>query len=241
MTKPARKKVGRPRKLTPELELILLREISEGKTIEDACNIVGISRQSMAVRRSEDDGFRDRLARAYLHGTVFSLDDAEHRLRHSNPKRIAIDREVAHHARWRASRLLPAFSDRLRVTPDVPPVLIKPWAEMTDMECIEMARGLRFILSSGDQAAENLKAKTQPAAPLQLTYMPTAPTSEPEGEAPTPGDGSGHLETAEERELRLQAARDEREYAREISAGIRQTNTLQQSAFQSRGPRRWKR
>lgn len=224
MTKPASKK-GRPRKLTPELETVLFREISEGKTIQDACKAVGVSFQSIAVRRAEDEYFREKLARAYLHGTVFSLDDAEHRLRHSNPKRIAIDREVAHHARWRASRLLPAFSDKLRVTPDVPPVLP---GEKFDL--LSVARSIGFILTSAEVQKEEQAVQALLPAPA-----PGSEAAEPAVPSPVSAE--------EEARRKAEAADDrwEREQARNISYEVEKQTNSYPSAAQSRGPRRWQR
>lgn len=154
-----RRKRGRPRKLTPELETALFRGISQGKTIKDACKAAGISFQTVTQKRDEDQAFRDCLARAYLHGSVFSLDDAEHRLRHSSAQRIMVDREVALHARWRASRLLPQFSDKLKVTPDVPPVL----GNDDNVSLIEAARAVGALLALGGQC----EAKAALPAPIE--------------------------------------------------------------------------
>jgi hypothetical protein len=147
---PTPKRNGRPRNITPELEAVLFRGIAEGLTVRQACEAAGISYSSVARTAASDAGFRDRLARAYLHGSVFSLDDAEDRLRRATPKNIQVAREVAHHARWRASRLLPAFSDRLKVeTTQEPPRWEwqgKSFIEWSDADKLEWTRVRCFQL-----------------------------------------------------------------------------------------------
>jgi Bacteriophage Sf6, terminase small subunit-like len=61
-----------------------------------------------------DDEFRQRLARAREAGVEANLEEVEELLRRANNKNISVVRELAHHLRWKASKLKPRnYGDRL--------------------------------------------------------------------------------------------------------------------------------
>ena len=53
-------------------------------------------------------------------GTEANLEECERRLKNSTNKRISVDRELAHHYRWKASRLIGTYRDKLEVTQPAP-------------------------------------------------------------------------------------------------------------------------
>jgi hypothetical protein len=163
-----KKRTGRPRSITPQLEPAIFDGIAAGLSIKAACQAAGCSYDSFSRLWAADEGFRNRAARAYLHGSVFFLANAENRLEAAKSDTIMVAREIAHHARWRAGRLIPAFSEKLAVgvtdadgffgapakaAPPAPdsnsPAVTwrsRPIAEWTSEERIEAAKALGFEL-----------------------------------------------------------------------------------------------
>src|SRR6267154_4861748 len=142
--------MGRPRSITAEMETEFFNLVASGLTIQSACLKARISYTSVTTRKFTSEPFRLALARACISGCVFALDDAEHRLRTSSNKRIAVDREVAHHARWKAAALLPEYSKRLEL---VQPRPLHP-TETEQITQIEGARHLAFAIARGAHYAE---------------------------------------------------------------------------------------
>lgn len=114
MNKPKRK-TGRPTKLTRKVEERLLKAVSAGATFREACRAARIDFHAVINMRFASDDFHRRSARATLLGTEANLELAETRLKRSTNRRIAVDRELAHHYRWKASKLLSAYKDRVGV------------------------------------------------------------------------------------------------------------------------------
>jgi hypothetical protein len=157
--------VGRPRTLTPESEPILFSLISSGLTIAASCRAAKIHYPSVTKMAFNDEPFRNRLARARIAGAVFVLDRAEHGLVTSTPRRIAIDREIALHARWVAAALLPAFSKRLEISAPRPP---HP-TEAEQISQLEGARRMAFVLARGAHLAEQQR---KPREPVLIEHVP---------------------------------------------------------------------
>jgi hypothetical protein len=142
MTAKPKKKPGRPTTFTAKGEERLLKLVAEGKTFREACRDIGIDFKAVIGRRYADDGFHRRSARATLLGTEANLEMAETRLKKSTNKRISVDRELAHHYRWKASKLLSAYKDRMGIDMNVSVEKKhawegKPreqWTEMDEME-----------------------------------------------------------------------------------------------------------
>lgn len=116
---PPKRKRGRPTTLTPAKEKALNRMVAQGATYREACRKLKINRDAIYERRMADDAFSAASARATLLGTEANLELAEERLKRSTNKRISVDRELAHHYRWKASKLLSAYKDQLNVRADV--------------------------------------------------------------------------------------------------------------------------
>lgn len=114
-----KRKVGRPTTLTPAKVKALNRMVAQGATYREACRKLKINRDAVYERRMADDAFSAASARATLLGTEANLELAEERLKRSTNKRISVDRELAHHYRWKASKLLSAYKDQLSVRADV--------------------------------------------------------------------------------------------------------------------------
>lgn len=152
ITKPKR---GRPTTLTPALEESLFKLVSEGKTYKEACRTLRINYATVTTRKYTDDSFYRRSARATLLGTEANIEMAETRLRNSTNKRISVDRELAHHYRWKASKLLSAYKDRVDVRLDAEVHLEandprdswrhKPLGQWTQDERMEGGRRLAYV------------------------------------------------------------------------------------------------
>src|SRR5258705_486214 len=137
--------MGRPATLTAETEPILFNLLATGLTIRESCAKALVAYASVALRRFSDEAFRDKLARAALHGCTFMLDEATHRLKHSSNKRISVDREWAHHVRWIAACRLAEYSKRLEISAPRP---LHP-TEAEQITQIEGARHLAFAIARG--------------------------------------------------------------------------------------------
>ena len=148
-----KRKPGRPSSLTPEREERLLKLVSSGKTIGEACRALRISRQAITDKRYVDDEFHKRSARATLLGTEANIEMCEERLRHSTNRRISVDRELAHHYRWKASKLLSAYKDRIGVDLGIEANVHVEDALLSE---IENAKRLIFTLRVGEEALRNL-------------------------------------------------------------------------------------
>lgn len=162
-TKP-RKKRGRPTALTPRVEARLLKLITEGANVVNACRAVKISYAVLVLRDQTDAGFTQRLARAALYGAQFALAKAENRLARATPKNICVAREVALHWRWVASKLLPVYSDRIvhgieRMDGNAP------------VNLIDAARRMAFLIRAG--ADEVTKIERQKATLLLPAPRPS--------------------------------------------------------------------
>jgi hypothetical protein len=153
--------MARPPSLTPEREPDLFNLLATGLTIKDACRKAKVSYYSVALKKYTDETFRDKLARATLHGITFMLDEATHRLLHSSNKRISVDREVGHHVRWIAACRLAEYSKRLEISTP-PPLHV---TEAQKLSYMEVARRLHFVVARGAHYAEQQR---QPRAPLLL-------------------------------------------------------------------------
>ena len=113
--RPARKKPGRPTKLTAEVRTAFLKLVRDGKTKNEACRSVRVSKEAVDDLRERDDRFHRQLARATIMGAEASLEYAEERLKRSTNKKISVDRELAHHYRWKASKLIGAYKDKVDI------------------------------------------------------------------------------------------------------------------------------
>jgi hypothetical protein len=105
-----------------------------------------------------DEPFRNRLARARIAGAVFVLDRAEHGLITSTPRRIAIDREIALHARWVAAALLPAYGKRLELV--APTTQRLSWDDETSR--LEIAKRIALVMKDGARIAEQRRGPRLP-------------------------------------------------------------------------------
>lgn len=135
---PPKRKPGRPTTFTPKKEAELQKLVSAGANFREACRKLKIDYKQIVDRRFADDGFHRRCLRATIIGTEANLEMAEARLKRSTNKRISVDREIAHHYRWKASKLLVAYKDKVDI--DLHGDLTvrqepgKPWDEMDLME-----------------------------------------------------------------------------------------------------------
>lgn len=107
---------GRPTTLTPKAQRDLLERISSGKTMFSACKALKVRYMAVIEKRQTDHEFRAVLARAMEHGAQACLDEAEDLLRRATNRNIAQVRELAHHLRWKAARLLRGtYGDRIEL------------------------------------------------------------------------------------------------------------------------------
>jgi len=143
-----KRKLGRPTTLTPAKEVQLLKLVSQGKNFREACRALRLGYDVVWDRRAADPDFYDRSARAARLGTEANLEQAEARLKRSTNKRISVDRELAHHYRWKASKLLSAYKDRvgIDVQADGP-------VRATKLPRLEMARLFLFAIHEGSRNA----------------------------------------------------------------------------------------
>jgi hypothetical protein len=158
--------MARPPSLTPEREPDLFNLLATGLTIKDACRKAKVSYYSVALKKYTDETFRDKLARATLHGITFMLDEATHRLLHSSNKRISVDREVGHHVRWIASCRLAEYSKRLELTTPRP---LHP-TDADRVSQLEGARRVAFVMARGAHLAEQQR---QPRLPVLIEHSPS--------------------------------------------------------------------
>jgi hypothetical protein len=137
-TKP-KKKRGRPTVVTPEIEERVLAEVIRGAFVGQACAKVGIGYTTLVKREISDPDFGRLLARARVAGADLHVEQADAAIRKAKTHEdIAKARELAIHRRWRASKLVPAYSDRIgvdmRADVSVRGESEKPWAEMAPAE-----------------------------------------------------------------------------------------------------------
>ena len=164
MTK--KRKPGRPPVITPRVEERLLKGVTDGATVREVCRRLGIHYNTVAKKEYEDREFMGRLARARLAGAALCVDEAEDKLRKATPRNIAMVRELAHHLRWKASKLLPQYSDRVSVGLGAPGQPGEP------RSAIETARMMLFVLHDARREQEALHPRGPAALP--------APAPEPE-------------------------------------------------------------
>jgi hypothetical protein len=149
LSKPQKRKPGRPKVLTPEVQEKLAALVAEGATIREACKKLRIDRQAVLKERLSGSPLYGTLARATLLGTEENLELAEVRLKRSTNQRISVDRELAHHYRWKASKLLAAYRDRVDVDLKADVRVSGPWegkprAEWTELDVIEYRKHTKF-------------------------------------------------------------------------------------------------
>ncbi len=168
MTK-AKGKRGRPHAITPTIEKQLLKRIAAGDTLQEACRSVGIHPDTLAAKRLAEEGFFQASARAILLGAESNLSMVETRLKKSTNRRISVDRELAHHYRWKASKLLSAYRDRLSVHDETP----KPLPD--ELTMLEYARRLAFVIRQGAQVVDAQRPPSATPARPPAALLPAPP------------------------------------------------------------------
>ena len=98
-------------KLTKPKSVLILAGISDGHTIVDVCEGIGISRTAFYKRMKADPEFDAAVKQAQQYSAEKALeeldqvfDDALHRRKDYD---TGVLRDYAHHVRWKASKILP--------------------------------------------------------------------------------------------------------------------------------------
>jgi hypothetical protein len=189
--KQKKRQPGRPKVITPEVEVKLLRLISEGYTKTRACKKLGIGTTTVDEKDEGDRQFAASLARARVRGAWARNDFANDETRamyelakagKASHECIAAVRELLHQARWESSKLIPrTFGDRMGV--DVGGA-IHHSHDIDAMSMMEKARAIAYAMSKAKKL-EALPASNAQASNAQVSNaLPVAPlTRRP------PGDG----------------------------------------------------
>lgn len=117
--------MGRPSSYTPELAERFCHGVAQGNLMLHVCRWPGMPSFPTVQRWAMNvDEFRARLARAREDGVEANLERAELAILNATPETIAIARELAHHLRWKASKLKPAtYGERVQHSIDGAAVL----------------------------------------------------------------------------------------------------------------------
>jgi hypothetical protein len=111
----AKRKMGRPTVYSEEVASTICHAMEAGKPIWAACDEAGIAFQTYFDWQRKNQEFSERTARARAKGADAYVDEAERILAAADNKSIQVARELAHHLRWKASKLAPRFSDRAQL------------------------------------------------------------------------------------------------------------------------------
>jgi hypothetical protein len=152
------KKMGRPKAITPEIEEKILTAVINGEFVGMACAKAGVGYSTLARKEIEDGPFGRLLARARVAGADLHVEEADRMIRESKTHEdIGRARELAIHRRWRASKLVPAYSDRIgvEVTADTAPVE-KPVEQWTFEDLLDFARRQVFAMAAAKQKLQKL-------------------------------------------------------------------------------------
>jgi hypothetical protein len=107
-------KVGRPGTITPAVERELFDQVAEGTLMREASRRIGVEYRSLMRLGGEDRQRVSSASRAREAGVEANLEEVEELLRGANNKNISVVRELAHHLRWKASKLKPRnYVDRV--------------------------------------------------------------------------------------------------------------------------------
>lgn len=159
-----KKKTGRPPSAMEKLDQLGIDwycgKIIGGTTNLDAAKQAGVSRDTLVNWVATDP---ERIRRAQDARTLssFAFDELAEKLitGAKNPFGLQKARELAHHYRWRASKIAPnQYGNRQElVGPGGTPLIPDPYQDMTkeawELEC---ARRMAFVLQRGAVAADTL-------------------------------------------------------------------------------------
>lgn len=220
MTAQKPRKRGRPIVITPELQDKLLTLITGGTTLREACRKLKIHHSTVARKEITEDVFATLVARARVAGAALCLDEAEDGLRKAKPADVMRARELASHLRWKASKLLPLYADRLDLQATVE-------EKRGPVDILEVGRRLAYVLHAADIAS---RVQRQLPAPADQ------PSAELHGVS-TPAPRPTHTLTPSPAEDPAQTARV---FENEVDRDIRQKDAAQPIAPARYRPR-WQR
>ena len=144
--------------------------ITGGATMTDIAKKLRVSRGSL-VNWLADDPDRARRAHGARQVSAAAWDDRAEQaiLDAKDVLGLAKARELAQHYRWRASKLDPAYSDKLGIgqAAGLPPIV-------EELSVIDIARRMAFIFAEAQQQMRNERPPLRVVSPLPLTFNPTA-------------------------------------------------------------------
>jgi hypothetical protein len=158
---PAPKKIGRPRKITPEVAKRMFKQLSLGRSLRTVCKDPGMPSLSTTMDwLLEDAEFADQYARSKKAGIELHVDSILDLADSATGENAHAVRLKVDTRKWLASKLLPKlYGDRVQVDADVavrevidpndPRVSwqAKPLDRWTPPERIEAAKALGFRLA----------------------------------------------------------------------------------------------
>ncbi len=95
---------------------VICEELALGKTLSRICSSKAMpDRRTIHRWAAKDSNLADRILTARRLGAWSMFDEMTDRLMNATPQTIQVERELAHHARWSISKLLPeVFSEQRR-------------------------------------------------------------------------------------------------------------------------------
>lgn len=177
MAERKKKRRGRPKAITESVRKALLMAPMAGKTLRATCESLGVNHSTVLRKAVEDRVFADDLARARVAGAHSREEEAVDAIRNAKTHEdIARARELAIHARWVASKLLPEYRPAPAGTIAVQNNVSVASAEVGALDAdrrsiLEIGRRIAYTLQ---QAADMAPRPYQPRLPATIDVSPAS-------------------------------------------------------------------